>query len=137
MFYGWSRLCQSQPANGKWIVRNVSDRVILIAERSTNPSFCIFVFVFCICIFVFVFVYFYLAPGVIIGLAPYLEEGRVELAFPLFSLPPSEKKQRPLKILIAPSCLIFIFVELSSLSSDFFLDQQSNGCLVSFGMAAK
>ena len=77
--------------------------------------------------------YFYLAPGVIIGLAPYLEEGRVELAFPLFSLPPSEKNihhlQRSLKILIAPSCLIFIFVELSSLSSDFFLDQQSNGCL--------
>ena len=122
-------MCQSQPANGKWIVRNVSDRVILIAERSTNPSFCIFVFVFCICIFVFV--YFYPAPGVIIGLAPYLEEGRVELAIPLFSLPPSDihHLQRSLKILIAPSCLIFIFVELSSLSSDFFLDQQSNGCL--------
>ena len=126
-------MCQSQPANGKWIVRNVSDRVILIAESSTNPSFCIFVFVFCICICVFVFVYFYPAPGVIIGLAPYLEEGRVEFAIPLFNLPPSEENihhlQRPLKILIAPSCLIFIFVELSSLSSDFFLDQQSNGCL--------
>ena len=112
VFYGWSRLCQSQPANGKWIVRNVSDRVILIAERSTNPSFCIFVFVFCICIFVFIFVYFYPAPGVIIPLKKNIHH-----------------LQRPLKILIAPSCLIFIFVELSSLSSDFFLDQQSNGCL--------
>ena len=90
-----------------------------------------FVFVYCICIFVFLFVYFYPAPGVIIGLAPYLEEGRVELAFPLFSLPPSDihHLQRPLKIFIAPSCLIFIFVELSSLSSFFFLDQQSNGYL--------